>query len=85
MHCTTNLCLTVKVHKLSTEQKKKNKTQKEKRKKQSARGPQINQQKISKFFWNFLISKKDSFGQISKQNRDKNTWQRHKGVFCRIH
>jgi hypothetical protein len=84
MHCTTNLCLTVKVHKLSTEQKK-NKTQTEKRKKQSARGSQINQQKISKFFWNFLISKKGSFGQISKQNMDKNTWQKHEGVFCRTH
>jgi hypothetical protein len=52
MHCTTNLCLTVKVHKLSTEQKK-NKTQTEKRKKTKCEGPTNKSTKDIQIFLEF--------------------------------
>jgi hypothetical protein len=52
MHCTTNLCLTVKVHKLSTEQKKKQNSNR-KKKKTKCEGPTNKSTKDIQIFLEF--------------------------------
>ena len=71
--CTTYLHLTIIVHRLSTQLKKNTKC-KEKNK-SMCEGPTNKSTKIPKYFQNFLVSKRGSFGQISNQNGHKNYGQ----------
>ena len=73
-HCMTDLHLTVIVNRLST-QLKKVQNAKKKKKKSKCEGPTNKSTKIPKYFWNFQISEKGSFGEISNQNGHKNYGQ----------
>ena len=61
-HCTTYLHLTVLVHRLSTYTKN---TKIKGKKNTKCEGPTNKSTKAPKYFWNFLLSKRGSFDQIS--------------------
>ena len=71
-HCTTYLHLTVIVHRLSTSTKNTNTKKKNKTK---CEGPTNKPTMVPNIFWNFLLSKRGSFGQISNSNGHKNYGQ----------